>query len=77
MLLPNGSAIKNDVIDCFNKAIDDEFNLRPGFNTKEFWNFVESDMYLDLNMYYDGEYISACFDACADEYEWLMTGKVA
>jgi hypothetical protein len=77
MLLPNGSAIKQDVIESFDRAVNNEFNLRPGFGSTDFWNFVESDMYMELNMYYDGEYISACFDACADEYEWLMTGKVA
>ena len=75
--LPNGSTIKADVVESFQKAIRNDFNLRPGFGSTDFWNFVESDMYLDLNMYYDGEQISACFDACADEYEWLMTGKVA
>jgi len=75
MLLPNGSAIKNDVIDCFNKAIDNPENIQADGSIN--WNFVDSDMYMELNMYYDGEYITACFDACADEYEWLMTGKVA
>lgn len=69
MLLPNGSAIKQDVIDCFNRAIDDEFNLRPGFGTTEFWNFVESDMYMDLRMFYNSEYIDQCFEALADNLE--------
>ena len=77
MLLPNGSAIKNDVIECFNKAIDDEFNLRPGFNTTEFWNFVESDMYMGLRDFYTSEYIDACFDVLVDEAIWLYTGEVA
>ena len=66
MLLPNGSAIKNDVIDCFNKAIDDEFNLRPGFNTTEFWNFVESDMYMDLAGIYASTYIDECIETLCD-----------
>ena len=44
MLLPNGSAIKNDVIESFNRSIENDFNLRPGFGTTDFWNFVESDM---------------------------------
>ena len=77
MLLPNGSVIKNDVIDCFNNAIDNEFNLRPGFNTTEFWNFVESDMYMGLRDIYTSEYINACFDVLVDEAIWLYTGKVA
>ena len=69
MLLPNGSMIKNDVIESFNKAIDNEFNLRPGFGTTDFWNFVESDMYMDLRMFYNSEYIDACFDVLADNLE--------
>jgi hypothetical protein len=69
MLLSNGSAIKQDVIDSFNRAIDDEFNLRSGFGTTEFWNFVESDMYMDLRMFYSSEYINQCFEALADDYE--------
>jgi len=77
MLLPNGSAIKDDVIECFTKAIDDEFNLRPGFNTTEFWNFVESDMYMGLRDFYTSEYIDACFDVLVDEAIWLYTGKAA
>lgn len=77
MLLPNGSTIKDDVIECFNKAIDNEFNLRPGFNTTDFWNFVESDMYMGLRDFYNSEYIDACFDVLVDEAIWLYTGKVA
>ena len=77
MLLANGSAIKNDVIECFTTAIDNEFNLRSGFNTTEFWNFVESDMYMGLRDFYTSEYIDACFDVLVDEAIWLYTGKAA
>jgi len=69
MLLPNGSMIKNDVIECFNAAIEDEFNKRPGVGTTDFWNFVESDMYMGLRMFYDSEYIDECFNFLADEFE--------
>ena len=69
MLLSNGSMIKNDVIESSNKAIDNEFNLRPGFGTTDFWNFVESDMYMDLRMFYNSEYIDECFEALADNLE--------
>jgi len=69
MLLPNGSMIKNDVIECFNAAVSDEFNTRPGVGTTDFWNFVESDMYQGLRMFYNSEYIDACFDVLADEFE--------
>jgi len=69
MLLPNGSAIKQDVIDSFNRAIENEFNLRPGFGTTDFWNFVESDMYMELRVFYNSEYIDECFEALADNLE--------
>ena len=69
MLLPNVSAIKNDVIECFNAAVADEFNTRPGVGTTDFWNFVESDMYQGLRMFYNSEYIDACFEVLADEFE--------
>ena len=69
MLLPNGSVIKNDVIECFNAAVQDEFNTRPGVGTTDFWNFVESDMYQGLRMFYNSEYIDACFEVLADEFE--------
>ena len=69
MLLPNGSTIKQDVIDSFNRAIENEFNLRPGFGTTDFWNFVESDMYMELRVFYNSEYIDECFEALADSLE--------
>lgn len=69
MLLPNGSAIKQDVIDCFNSAVADEFNTRPGVGTTDFWNFVESDMYMGLRMFYNSEYIDECFNVLADDFE--------
>ena len=66
MLLPNGSAIKQDVIDSFKRAIENDFNLRPGFDTTDFWNFVESDMYMDLSGIYASSYIDECFEVLAD-----------
>jgi len=59
-------SINSDVIECFNKAINDEFNLRPGFGTPDFWNFVHSDMYMGLSKKYNSQYIDECFDALAD-----------
>lgn len=69
MLLPNGSAIKNDVIEAFNRAVENDFNTRPGVGTTDFWNFVESDMYSELRFFYNSEYIDECFEALADEFE--------
>lgn len=69
MLLDNGSMIKQDVIDCFNAAVEDDFNTRPGVGSTDFWNFVESDMYTTLRIFYSSEYIDACFEKLADEFE--------
>lgn len=69
MLLSNGSTIKNDVIESFNRAIENDFNLRPGFGTTDFWNFVESDMYMDLAGIYASSYIDECFETLADNLQ--------
>jgi hypothetical protein len=72
MLLPNGSLIKQDVIDCFDAAVKCSFNTRPGVGTTDFWNFVESDMYMGLRTFYNSEYIDECFEALADNFELKM-----
>ena len=66
MLLPNGSAIKNDVIESFNRAVENNENIQSGEIN---WNFVESDMFMDLRIFYASEYIIECFDALADRLE--------
>jgi hypothetical protein len=72
MLLPNGSAIKNDVIDSFNKAIDNPENQNANGTIN--WNFVDADLHIDMSLWYTTEYLNACFDVMVDEYNWLMTG---
>jgi len=72
MLLPNGSAIKNDVIDAFNKAIDNPENQNADGTMN--WNFVDSDLHIDMSLWYTTEYLNECFDVMVDEYNWLMTG---
>ena len=68
MLLENGSTIKLDVIEVFNAAVKDDFNTRPGINTVDFWNFVESDMYMGLSGVYASTYIDECFETLADNF---------
>jgi hypothetical protein len=60
--------MKNDVIDSFNKAIEADENVAKGVGTTNFWNYVESDMYMDLSDYYADTYIQECFDKLADNY---------
>ena len=69
MLLPNGSTIKNDVIDSFNKAIDNPENLNADGSMN--WNFVDADMHIDLSAFYATSYIDECFDALATAEEWV------
>ena len=66
MLLPNGSTIKNDVIQSFNDAVENADNIQDGYIN---WDFVSSDMMYDLGSIYNFNYINDCMDALADEYE--------
>jgi len=67
MLLENGSMIKQDVIDSFNRAVEKQENLNADGSIN--WNFVDADMYMELSVFYSGEYICECFDALADRLE--------
>ena len=69
MLLENGAMIKADVIKSFNRAVEAKDNIAQGLNTTNFWNFVESDMYMELSIFYSSDYIMECFDRLADEWE--------
>ena len=60
-------SINEDIIRSFNKATRNDFNLRPGFGSTDFWNFVESDMYIELSERYNSEYIDACFEFLAEQ----------
>lgn len=66
MLLPNGSAIKLDVIESFEKATANPENIYTsgGIN----WDFVSADMCMDLNAFYNFDYINDCMEALADNY---------
>ena len=72
MLLPNGSMIKQDVIESFNRAVNKPENIEQGAGTTGFWNFVESDMYIDLSSVYASSYIYECFGVLADDYEGVV-----
>lgn len=67
--LPNGSAIHSDIIKCFDAAVENEFNKRPGVGSTDFWNFVESDMYTTLSIFYNSKYIDECFECLADAFD--------
>lgn len=67
MLLPNGSAIKQDVIDAFNNAI--AVNSKHSHDEVKFWNFVDADMTMDLSDFYSFDYIYECFEVLATAWE--------
>ena len=69
MLLPNGSAIKQDVIDCFNKACGNTENWNDDGSMN--WNFVDADMHLDLSGIYSSDYIYECFNVLGEEEKWV------
>ena len=74
MLLENGSVIKQDVIDAFNKAVANPANkVTPDmYNWQKWedginWSFVDADMAIELASY-DYDYVYECFEVLADDY---------
>ena len=66
--LENGTAIKADIIETFDRAVEADDNVARGVATTDFWNFVEADMYMEHSGVYHSEYIQECFDHLADEW---------
>ena len=66
MLLPNGSMIKQDVIDCFNAAVNNPANQHEGGGMN--WNFVDADLNIQLGMFYATDYLYECFEVLVDNY---------
>lgn len=69
MLLPNGSAIKLDVIECFKKACGNSENWNDDGSMN--WNFVDADMNIELSKFYSADYIYECFETLAEAEEWV------
>ena len=66
MLLPNGSMIKNDVIEAFNAATTNPENINTsgGIN----WNFVDADLHIDLSAIYSSDYLNDCIEVLVDNH---------
>lgn len=66
MMMNNGAMIKNDVIEAFNKAVNNPENINNsgGIN----WNFVDADLNLELSAYYASSYLYECFEVLVDNY---------
>lgn len=65
MLLPNGAMIKQDVIESFNRAIENPENINQDGSIN--WDFIDADINLDCG-YYSSSYLAECFDVLADQY---------
>ena len=66
MLLENGAVIKTDVIEAFNKAVNNPENLHEGGGVN--WDFVDADLHIDLGAFYATEYLYECFDVLVNNY---------
>lgn len=66
MLLPNGSMIKQDVIDCFNAAVNNPENQNKGGGIN--WNFVDADLNIELSAFYSTDYLYECLDVLVNNY---------
>jgi|GEM_PF-1550431 hypothetical protein len=64
--LTTGVNYKTDVVKAFQDAIASEENLREGYGSTNFWNFVSADMHLELNTWYAASYIDEAFEYMAD-----------
>tara|TARA_R110001632_G_scaffold223533_1_gene355405 strand:+ start:2013 stop:2237 length:225 start_codon:yes stop_codon:yes gene_type:complete len=67
MLLPNGSTIKNDVIEAFNVAVTNPENINTSGGVH--WDFVDADLNCDLGMFYSSNYLNDCIKVLADNYD--------
>lgn len=66
MLLSNGSMIKMDVIEAFNKATTNPENINTSGGLD--WNFVDADLNLELGAFYSSEYLYECLEVLVDNY---------
>jgi len=66
MLLPNGSMIKNDVIEAFNKSVQNTDNQHEGGGIN--WDAVDQDLHISLGPLYSLDYLYECLDVLVDNY---------
>lgn len=66
MLTSYGSMIKNDIIEAFDAAVTNPENINTsgGIN----WDFVSSDIFIPLGVFYDTEYLNDCIEVLVDNY---------
>jgi len=66
MLDKNGSMIRNDIMEAFERAVNDPENINSsgGIN----WDYVDADLNIDLGAFYSSEYINQCIEVLVDDY---------
>ena len=64
--LNDGSMIKADVVESFDRAVENPTNLYTDGTVN--WDFVDADMNLDCG-YYSASYIAECLDKLADDFD--------
>lgn len=69
MLLSNGSVIKNDVIESYNRACANTENWEDDGSMN--WRCVDVDMHRDLGGIYSSEYLRECLDTLASADDWV------
>ena len=56
--------INTQLAKAFNRAVTTAENINSDGSIN--WNFVDADMYMELSVFYSGEYICECFNTLAD-----------
>ena len=66
MLDTNGSMIRNDIIEAFNKATTNPENINTsgGIN----WDFVEADLFMDVGDFYSTDYLLLCAEVLVEKF---------
>lgn len=67
LILNDGSVLKNDVVESFERAIESDENRNADGSIN--WNFVDADMHMDLSGSYAETYIYEAFEFLADQVE--------
>ena len=66
MLTTYGAMIKNDILEAFDAAVTNPENIHEGGGIN--WNFVESDIFIPLGVFYDTEYLNDCISVLVNKY---------
>lgn len=66
MLDKYGSMIRNDILESFDKAVDDPNNKSS--NGSMNWDWVAADVHMDLGNFYCAQHLNDCVDTLIENY---------